>query len=178
MGLIGNKRSSSDKKTTVQLLTLAPSPWSINKVMKEFNVTPYQVKKARKLFQEKELLAILPQHKGKKLPPEVAQLVRVFENDEFSCLIPGKKDYVSIGKNVHMQKRLTLCNLKKLYLALKEKHPNVKIGFSKFCSLRPKWCVNVRASSTHSVCVCVIHQNTKLTIDALNIQETNILFLT
>ena len=37
-----------------------------------------------------------------------------------------------------MQKRLILCNLKELFEAFKEKHPDTKIGFSKFCSLRPK----------------------------------------
>ena len=55
--------------------------------------------------------------------------------------MPGKKDCVSVGKNQYRQKRLILCNLKEFYVAFKEKYPDVKISLSKFCSLRPKWCI-------------------------------------
>ena len=81
--------------------------------------------------------------------------------------MPGKKDFVSIKKNVHKQKRLLLCNLNELYALFKEQNPEVKIGFSKFCTLRPKWCVTVGSSGTHSVCVCTIHQNAKLLVNAI-----------
>ena len=73
---------------------------------------------------------------------------------------------MSIARNVHKQKRLLLCNLKELYCAYKEKYPHHKVGLSKFCKLRPKWCVTVSSSGSHSVCVCEIHQNTKLMVDA------------
>ena len=33
----------------------------------------------------------------------------------------------------------SLYNLQELYTAFKEKHPNVYIGFSKLCAMRPKW---------------------------------------
>ena len=49
--------------------------------------------------------------------------------------MPGKKDYLSISKGIHKQKRLILCNLKELYAAFKKKYPDIKIGFSKFCTL-------------------------------------------
>ena len=48
--------------------------------------------------------------------------------------MPEKRDYGSVSKGVYKQK---LCNLQELYTTLKEKHPNVNIGFSKFCALRP-----------------------------------------
>ena len=60
---------------------------------------------------------------------------------------------------------MLLCNLHELYTSFKEQHPNSKIGLSKFCSLRPNWCVTVSASGTCSVCVCISHQNTKLIAD-------------
>ena len=41
----------------------------------------------------------------------------------------------------------------------KERFPDRKIGFSKFAELRPKHCVLVGASGTHSVCVCTVHQD-------------------
>ena len=55
----------------------------------------------------------------------------------------GKKDFVSIkdaGGRKHIQKRLVLCNPKELYQHFKDKHPSVKIGFSKFAELRPRNC--------------------------------------
>ena len=82
--------------------------------------------------------------------------------------MPGKRDCVSLGKKEYRQKRLFLCNLNELHAAYKEKQPAHKIGLSKFCSLRPKWCVTVSSSGKHSVCVCTIHQNTKLLVDAFS----------
>ena len=53
-------------------------------------------------------------------------------------------------------------NLKELYVEYKSKYPTDKVGFSKFCDSRPKWCIPVTASGMHSVCVCEQHQNAKL----------------
>ena len=78
---------------------------------------------------------------------------------------------MSIQKDVHKQKWLVLCSLHELFAAFKERNPDVKIGFSKFCTLRPKWCVIAGSSGTHSVCVCT-NQNTILLVDALNWEVT------
>ena len=90
-----------------------------------------------------------------------------YEDERFSRQMPGKKDYVSVARNQHRQKRLLLVNLHELYVAFKKDNPNEKIGFSKFCSLRPKWCIIVGSSGTHSVCVCTNHQNAKLLVSAI-----------
>ena len=63
----------------------------------------------------------------------------------------------------HTEKRLILSNRKEVYCAFKNAQPDKKICFSKFVELRPKHCVLAGASGTHTVCVCVIHQNMKLT---------------
>ena len=60
----------------------------------------------------------------------------------------------------------SICNLQKLYSAFKEKHLNVNFGFSKFCALRPKWCVLAGSKMTRSVLVCIVHQNVMLLVDA------------
>ena len=86
--------------------------------------------------------------------------------------MPGKKDFVSIRegeKRIHVQKRLVLSNLKEVYSEFKDKYPNEKVGFSKFAELRPRNCILAGASGTHSVCVCTIHQNVKLMIQALKL---------
>jgi hypothetical protein len=110
--------------------------------------------------------------KGKALSEETKRCVIDFYcDDEYSRLMPGKKDCVSIARNVKKQKRLLLCDLKELYAAFKQKYPDLKVGFSKFCSLKPKWCVLVGCSGIHSVCVCTIHQNVVLMLGAVNLDK-------
>ena len=67
-------------------------------------------------------------------------------------MLVGVKEY--INKNFAACKRF--CNLQELYTAFKEKHPNVNIGFSKFCAMRPKWCVLAGSKMTQSVCLCCV----------------------
>ena len=74
------------------------------------------------------------------------------------------KEY--INKNFATCK--SLCNLQEFYTAFKEKHSNVNIGFSKFCALKPKWCVLADSKMTYSVCVCSAHQNFVLLVDAID----------
>ena len=104
---------------------------------------------------------------------ETIDLVHAFyKDDEYSRQLPGRKDYVSIEKDVHKQKQLVLCNLPELFVAFKERNPDLKIGFSKFCTLCSKWCAIPGSSGTHSVYVCTTHQNTILLLDALNWEVT------
>ena len=152
---------------------MTPSSWSVRKTAEVFDVSNYMVRKAFRLREEKGILATPEAKKGSVLPDTVQPLVKEFYcDDENSRLLPGKKDYVSIGRNHHMQTRLILSNLKELYSSFKEKNPAVKIGFSKFCMPRPKWCITIGASGTHSVCVCTSHQNVILLLNAVKIDKT------
>ena len=171
MSLLKDKVKQTEKPSEkIKLLTLVPETWTKIKIINEFSVTDYMVRTSRKLFREKGILSTPESKKGNTISKEVIDLVTEFYcNDEFSRMMPGKKDFVSLARNQHMQKRLILCNLKELYVMFKEQHPNVKIGFSKYCSLRPKWCILVGASGSHSVCVCTIHQNVSLLTDAIHI---------
>ena len=56
--------------------------------------------------------------------------------------VSEKKDYVT---KVKVQKRLLLCTIKEIYIEVKSKFPNAKIGFSTFWQLKPKWCVTLLA---------------------------------
>ena len=136
MILIKEKVMSSNKHEKVKLLTLTSDSWSRKKVAEFFNVSEYLVRSARELKKKKGILAEPDQIRGKMLSDSTLTLVtRFFEDDEYSRVMPGKKDFVSIGSKQHMQKRLLLCNLKELHSAFKEKHVDVNIGFSTFCSL-------------------------------------------
>lgn len=164
----------SNRSTKVQLLTMAPKSWSIKETAMKFGVSERMVKTARKIKAEKGIGALPDAKIGKPLPKEVTERVKKFyEDDEFSRMCPGKKDYVSVrldGIKLQKQKRLLLCNLKELYVAYRNKY-GAEIGFSKFCDLRPKWCVTVGASGMHSVCVCTVHQNVKLMLQSANIKD-------
>ena len=91
-----------------------------------------------------------------------------YTDDEISATMPGKKDVLVTkdddGNRVELRKRLLLGTLRELYVSFKEKYPNLKVGFSKFASLKPRECVFVRSCGTHTVCVCTYHQNAKLSI--------------
>ena len=170
--LMKDKLKVSNRQRKIQILTMAPRSWSIQKTKEEFQVSEYIVRQARKLASEKGILELPDQKRGKAVTEEVKNYVTSFySDDEFSRQMPGKKDFVSMGKKVHMQKRLLLCDLKELYSAFKKHYPNINIGFSKFCSLRPKWCILVGRSGTHSVCVCTIHQNVTLMLNAIKLDK-------
>ena len=63
------------------------------------------------------------------------------------------------GKRVTWQKRLLLCNLKEAYQHFKSVHPDAKVGFSTFASLRPKECV--LAGVGHTQCMCAHYIRTQ-----------------
>ena len=169
LNLIKEKMIISNRPEKIKLLTLVPISWKQNEILDFFPVTKYMITESKKLLQEKGILASPEPKKGRSLPKDIVELVENFYcDDEYSRQMPGKKDYVSISRNVHMQKRLILCNLSELFACFKEKYPRVKIHSSKFYSLRPKWCLTVGASGAHTVCVCTIHQNVKLMVDAID----------
>ena len=150
----------------VQVLTVLPKSWSIQKVEDEFGASNYMVRKAKDLVKKRGILSSPNLKPGHVMATETADQVRSFyECNEVSRMLPGKKDFVSVkreGKRVHVQKRLILSNLREVYQLFKEKFPTLNVGFSKFADLRPKNCVLAGASGTHAVCVCTIHQNVKL----------------
>ena len=90
-----------------------------------------------------------------------------------------KRKIMSVWVKEYIIKNFTSCkslfNLQGLYTFLKEKHPNVNIGFSKFCAFRPKWFVLPGSKMTHSVWVCSAYHNVMLLVDEnglrLNIQR-------
>ena len=166
---------TKESSMKIQILTVLPKSWSTRRIEREFGVSHHISRKVKSLVKEKGILSLPDPKPGHTLPQETADLVVAFyESDESSRIMPGKKDFMSIkgaGGRRQIQKRLVLSNLKELYQHFKDKHPSVKIGFSKFAELRPRYCVLAGASGTHSVCVCTIHQNVKLMILGAKLPE-------
>ena len=161
------QNSTLNNREKVQILRLTPESWTVAYASPFSGLSEYLVRQSREIRASCGILAMPEQKTGiRTLQKSAIDLVTsFFQDDEFS-MMPGMKDSVSVGKNKHEQKRLLLCNIKELYALFKQHHPDVTIGFSKFCSLRPKWCVTVGASGTHTVCVCTLHQNAILMVHA------------
>lgn len=165
---------TDSKEKKIKILTLAPQSWTVQRTTSEFAVSEYMVKKARSIRKEFGILPDeFPAKKGSRELPRatVEQVIGFYQSDEYSRMCPGKKEFVSVkieGQRVQQQKRLLLINLKEMYELFKQKESDHKIGFSKFCELRPRWCVTVASSGAHSVCVCAIHQNVKLLVSCLH----------
>lgn len=176
----------SDKNVKAACAKVLSCNWSNIKIKQELpSSSMYSIKKARNSININTLEELVDK-KNTKPTRSVDGIIETFYcNDEYSRIMPGKKDYKSIkvssyihkcdiilhihqlyiqidGKRILMQKLLLLMNLKELYAEFTKLNPDKKVGFSKFASLRPKQCVLAGSSGTHSVCVCVIHQNFKL----------------
>ena len=65
----------------------------------------YLIRQAREL---KKNHSILRKNRGKPLPASTTEKVQFFyEDDAHSRLMPGRKDFVTIKKNVHKQKKIS-----------------------------------------------------------------------
>ncbi|XP_074112106.1 uncharacterized protein LOC141535849 [Cotesia typhae] len=145
--------TNTTKSLRIQMLTLMPSSWSIEKIVEVMGTTTYMARLAINLEADKGILSIPEKKMGHGLSVEVSSAVINFYNDdEMSSPMPGKKILFHC---------VMMMELHKIF---QSRFPGIKIGFSSFASLRPKHCILAGGSGTHTVCVCSIHQNVKLMI--------------
>ena len=110
MAQIKDKLPSCDYRTKIQILTLTPDSWSRNFAADFFGVSEYLVRTVHEVKIQNGILAIPERKSGKTLSITVTDAVHdFFENDEHTRLMPGRKDFVSIKRNVHKQRHLLLC---------------------------------------------------------------------
>ena len=125
------------------------------------------VKESRKL-KHGDLTEPIPAKSARYISNTTVEIIQSFyQSDEVYRNLPGKKNFVSVKVNnlrIHKQKCLLLMNLNELCQAFKKDNPEIMIGISKFCELRPKNRITVGSHGSHSVCLCKIHQNVKLMI--------------
>lgn len=151
------------------VLSLVPKSWNLTMIQNFFGVSKYMARKSKILVEEKGILSSPNRRPGFPLSQYIVNKVTEFyESEGISREMPGAKDCLSVRENgvrVKRQKKLVLGNLKEIFEEFKVQNPDVKVGFSKFADLRPKHCVLAGSSGTHSVCVCAIHQNFKLSFE-------------
>lgn len=163
----------------ILILTLVRKSWSVRKTAKFFSTTRWMAKNAKKLVDDNGILTSPNPKKCKRLSNNVVDtVVNFYLNDNNSRELPGKKYFISVkqpdGTRKQLPKRLMYCNLNELFEFFVVKHPEVDIGFSTFAKLRPTQCIFAGASGTHSVCVCIYHENVKLMIDAADISALTV----
>lgn len=159
----------------LRILTIAPPSWSVRKIANEFGTSFRQAKKAKKLRNSQGVLASTTRKASKKLPEgTINKVVNFYNSDIHGRIMPGKKDIVSVkidGRRTLVKKRLLLSDLKILHQQFKENNPEHPISFSAFAKLRPKHYVTAANAGTHSVCICTIHENCKLMLEAMDIEK-------
>ena len=96
----------------------------------------------------------------------IRQTVKKFYyRDDVSSCLPGKKDYVKVGK-INKQKRVMNDTLGNLHAKFRIENPTVSISCATFKRLRPKQVVTVSFLSRRT-CLCKQHQNFSLILQGL-----------
>lgn len=118
-----------------------------------------------------------PVKKRQKLIDANDELVtNFFKRDDISRMSACTKDVItieSVNKKIRLQKRILYMSLKETYTTFKDENPNIKIGFSKFCSMRPLD-VLLSSQTPANVCVFIHHENIRLSLDTLSMHTDNI----
>ena len=105
--------------------------------MEFFNVSEHAVRQARKLKNEKEILATPSNYYREGLDKETKNMLNFMREMSVVC-VQVQKDCFSIrnkhGSKEKVQKRFLLANISEIYVNFKAKFPSLKIGFSIFFS--------------------------------------------
>ena len=113
---IKDKIQVSSKRSTIRLLTLVPSSWTIEKTKRVFEVTSYMVKQARKLKTEsgyqqfpEEVLVTTPSKSYKSTMKMMKY--HVFTREKRLCINESRKCSRSQAKtaNTYESKRIVYC---------------------------------------------------------------------
>jgi hypothetical protein len=165
----------SNDPDRIAILTILPSNWTIERISSEFNTSTKSVRKAKDLKKLHGSLSRPNPKVGNAMPEaQINKVLEFYEDDDNSRLLPGMKNKKSIvvnGRKVLKQKRLILFNLRVLHTKFRKENEDINIGLSKFGELRPDNCVLAGEGGTHVVCVCVLHQNCKLMLNAINLSK-------
>ena len=94
---IKSKLPTVNYRLKVPLLPLKPDSWPIKKASDYFNISEYLVRKTTEIKNQHGILT-LPGFKSRKLISEktIELVISFYEDDEWSRMMPGRKDYVSI----------------------------------------------------------------------------------
>ena len=157
----------------LRILTITSDLWSIKKISEEFGSSWQFASKSRDLKNSNGILGDTIAKTGKPLSKDIANTIIDFykKNSKIMSSVKDVKSVKGDDGRVLIQRRLLLLDLKGLYEVYKETYKAAAVSFSKFAQLRPKYCILARGSGTHCVCVCTIHENCKLILDAIDLEK-------
>ena len=85
------------RSVKIQILTILPKSWSIEKIQAEFGASNFMVRKAKQLVKDKRVLSSPDPQPGHCLAKTTIDRVAAFyESDNSSRMMPGKKDFISV----------------------------------------------------------------------------------
>ena len=135
------KLKTASYSEKIQILTMVPDKCSRTYCSEYFNVFEYLVSNSHKVNKVNGILA--KTKKRKTFTTETIYLVTNFYEVTISVGRCLKRKTMLVWVKRHIIKNFatckTFCNSQELYTAFKEKHPNVNIGLSTFCAMRPKY---------------------------------------
>ena len=144
------KLKTASYSEQIQILTLVPDKWSQMYCWEYFNVFEYPVWTSHEIKKVGGTLAKTASKKGNIITTETLIWWQTFIKMTISVGRCLKSKVVKEHINKNFAACKSLYNLQELYTAFEEKRPNVNIGFSKFCVLRPNWCLLGDSKMAHS----------------------------
>jgi len=113
---MSEKLRFASRRHRLQILTLTPKSWSVQKATEFFSVSKCTIQCAQRLKEYNRIAPYPDLVVHQKISQEMLEKVKMVScDDDISMQLPDKKDYVSMGKINVCQKKLILCNLKELY---------------------------------------------------------------
>ncbi len=102
-------------------------------------------------------------------------VVKFYEKDDISKMMPGRKDYKVVkttGGKESRQKRVMVLTVHEAYAIFNENNPGL-MKVSKFASLRPEH-VMLASRMPHNVCGCKLHSDIILLLESLHRKLPNL----
>ena len=95
--------SANSFKEKIKCVTAAPKSWSTQQTQKFFGVSKYLIQMASKIKDEKGLFGEPKPKRGHGLSEdEKNAITSTYDSDEYSRLMPGRKDFVNVSKLILM----------------------------------------------------------------------------
>lgn len=162
----------SSYREQTQLLTVAPiHSMPQGEILNNMPlVTMHMLKKARNLAKEKGIYATADLYEGNPIDPEtIRKALKYFISDDYDCTrqSANKSDVKMIwenGEKVPKVKRFMIKSIRETYNEFKKANERLKIGLTKFYSVRPSWVVPQPEKVT---CLCVQCTNFNLMVSGL-----------
>lgn len=163
---------SSSVEEKIKYLKMLPKSWKASRIKEDFGATDYMLKMVRS--ENPSVSGISKLAKGRPSHPDEVKksVLKFYLQDEISRPFPGRKDCLSIklpnGQRIKEQKRLLMAPLNVLHQQYRDQnHGEQTVSFSVFKQLRPKYCVFTNDASAANICVCMMHENASLLVQAL-----------